>query len=97
MTSYDTLCQLVTKFNDEMKRRGAPPLDTSVVELRDALAHGRVSAAPPEENLRLLKFSKPVKGKVQVTFNEVMTEQWFKHRKSHVFALIQQVHAQIPP
>lgn len=97
ITSHDTLGQLVGKFDDEMKRRGSPLLDGSVVELRDALGHGRVSAALPDEHLRLLKFSKPVGGKVRVTFNEVMTEQWFKDKKSYVYALIQQVHAHIPP
>lgn len=97
MTSYDTLSRLIAKFNKEMIRRGAPLLDASVIELRDALAHGRVSAPLPDEHLRLLKFSKPVNGVVQVTFSEVMNEEWFKNQKARVYALIRQVQGQIPP
>lgn len=97
ITSFDTLTQLIAKFNEEMRQRGAPLLDASVVELRDALPHGRVSAALPDEHLRLLKFSKPAHGMVRVTFNEVLTEEWFTNQKSRVYALMKQVHGQFPP
>ena len=73
ITSYDSLSELLTKVNEEMKRRGAPGIDKKLVDLRDALADGRVSAALPDENMRLLKFDKPQNGKVRVVFNEVMT------------------------
>jgi hypothetical protein len=97
LTSYDTLRMLVTKFNAEMKRRGKAGLDPFFVELRDALAHGRVSAAVPDDHLRLLKFDKPINGKVRVTFNEVMTEDWFKAGKRRIYDSIRDVHAQLEP
>jgi hypothetical protein len=75
MTSYDSLGQLFAKFNAEMVKRGKAQLDMRLVELRDALAHGRVSAAMPDDTLRLIKFDKPRNGRVRVTFNELMTEK----------------------
>ena len=97
MTSYDSLTQLLAKFNREMKLRGAPEIDDGLIDLRDALAHGRVSAAVGDENLRLLKFDKPIDGKVRITFNEVMTEEWFTGQKARVLAAIKQVYQQIEP
>src|SRR4051812_48307320 len=66
LTSFDSLGQLIDKYNEEAKRSGNALLDGSLVELRDALAHGRVSAKPPSDDLRLLKFSKPISGCVTV-------------------------------
>lgn len=97
MTSYDSLSQLLSKFNREMNCRGEATIDESLVELRDALAHGRVSAAVEDENLRLLKFDKPRDGKVRVTFNEMMTEEWFLNQKNRVLAAITYAHRQLEP
>ena len=47
LTSYDTLGELVKKFNSEMNGNEASKIDVTLVALRDALAHGRVSAAVP--------------------------------------------------
>ncbi|MBI3248042.1 MAG: hypothetical protein HYZ50_16175 [Deltaproteobacteria bacterium] len=88
LTSYDSLSLLVAKFNQEMKCRGTPEIDEKIVELRDALVHGRVSAAIQDESLRLLKFDEPKNGTVRITFNEVMTEEWFKEQKGRVYAAI---------
>jgi hypothetical protein len=54
LTSYDSLGQLIDKYNAEMRRRGHLQIDPTLVEIRDALAHGRVSAGTIDENLRLL-------------------------------------------
>ena len=69
LTSYDSLGQLIDKFNAEMKKRGLAIIDKSLIDVRDALAHGRVSASSVTDTLRLLKFSKPADGRVRVTFN----------------------------
>jgi hypothetical protein len=95
ITSYDSLGQLLTKFNAEMEKRGHAQLDMGLVDLRDALAHGRASAAVPDDTLRLIKFDKPRDGKVRVTFNELMTEQWFASQKARVSAAINQVREQL--
>ena len=55
-TGYDTLGQLIDKYNDQATRRGLQLVDKTLVEIRDALAHGRVSAAEQNDNLKLLNF-----------------------------------------
>lgn len=97
ITSYDSLGQLFTKFNLEMLSRGHPQLDMGLVDLRDALAHGRVSAAVQDDTLRLIKFDKPKNGKARVTFNELMTEQWFTSQKARIIVALKLVHVQVQP
>jgi hypothetical protein len=89
ITSYDSLGILIKKFNTSVKQKGLTEIDTSLVEIRDALAHGRISAPEIGEQLRLIKFSKPQNGKVQITFSEAMTEDWFKFNKKRVRDSIQ--------
>ena len=91
MTSYESLDQLIYRFNSEMKKRGLPEIDRTLVEVRDALAHGRVSAASMNDNLRLLKFDRPVNGRVRVTFNEQLNESWFITQRKRVYEAIQSV------
>lgn len=79
-TSYDSLRVLITKFNMEMEEKGRAGIDASLVDLRDALAHGRVFKLEGEDCMRIVKFSKPDRkgANVAIEFNEVMTEQWLK-------------------
>jgi hypothetical protein len=94
-TNWDTLGQLIEKFNMEMLRRGDPGLDKdALVTVRDALAHGRVSSASPEGDMRLLKFDKPGRGNrvVRVTFNQAMTREWFRDQTRAVGQAIRRVY-----
>jgi hypothetical protein len=77
ITSFDSLGQLINKFNVVAIAQGVAQIDETLVTIRDALAHGRISAAGIDTPLRLLKFDRPRNGKVRVEFNEVMTEDWF--------------------
>ncbi len=92
-TSWDSLGQLITKFNGEMKKKGRDAIDVALVEVRDALAHGRVSTSNPEETLRLIKFDKPKNGRVRVTFNEAMSADWFARQTASVLEAISLVMA----
>ena len=92
MTSYDSLGQLIDKYNNEMRKRKEKELDQTLVEIRDALAHGRVSAEQPDRPLRLVKFSKPSQGRVKVTFNEIMSEEWFLAQRKRVYDALQSVY-----
>lgn len=92
-TSYDTLGQLIKKYNDKIRARGGAPIDDTLVELRDALAHGRVAAKGDIDNDHLLKFSKPREGKVQVTFNQEMSVEWFKEQYKRVNGALHSVAA----
>ena len=85
LTDDCSLGKLIEKFNVEMAARRAPLMDATLVNLRDALAHGRVSAAMQGDTLRLLKFSRPDRrGMVTITFNESMTAEWFTTQKKRV-------------
>ena len=97
MTSYDSLTQLITKFNLSMEQQGKPIIDTSLIALRDALAHGRISADLADENLRLVKYDKPINGNVRVSFNAQMTEHWFSSNKVRVLEAMALVHAEMQP
>lgn len=93
LTSYDSLGQLIEKYNVEIAKLGQPPIDETLVEIRDALAHGRASTDHPENNLRLLKFSKPDKARrVRITFNETLSSDWFTAQKKRVLEAIRSVH-----
>jgi len=96
ITSYDSLGQLISKFNAQMKKANRPLIDPTLVEVRDALAHGRVSGAAVGSQLRLLKFDKPSKGVVRVAFNELLTIDWFTIQKKRVLDAISAVIAVLP-
>ena len=94
-TNYDSLGDLIDCFNKEMKTRGLPEIDLKLVEVRNAIAHGRVSAPSQNETLRLIKFGKPLNKKVKVEFNEMLTKEWFICQKRRVCEAINLVHTHI--
>ena len=97
MTSYDTLGVLIRRFNTEMDKCGAPAVDVALVDVRDALAHGRVSSSSPDGTLRLLKFDRPdSQHRVRVAFNQQMTKAWFEDQIGHAKQAILTVHNVMP-
>ena len=80
-TNYDTLKQLIRKANVELQTRGlSERIDESIVELRDAIAHGRVLSLHPDGPFRILKFSKPTDSKTQVEISVEMTPDWLSRQ-----------------
>ncbi len=77
ITDYASLRQLLDLFNTEARARGAPVVDLHVVELRDALAHGRVYSKTQAYPLTLVKFDKPKGGRARVMYRALMDEGWF--------------------
>jgi hypothetical protein len=81
-TNYDTLGTLIKKFNAE----AAPTdpslsVDPAVIDVRDLLAHGRVSAATADEaQLEIVKFDEPMGGQVRVVAVALMDEHWFDEK-----------------
>ncbi len=88
-TDYDTLGQLIDRYNAIAEANGTPQVPTGIVELRDALAHGRLvrfeRGEGPSERLplSLVKYSKPLKGaqSVTVTYRQELTEEWFSAQR----------------
>ena len=80
-TNYDTLKQLIRKVNNELQKRGlSERIDESLVELRDAIAHGRVLSLNPDGPFHILKFSKPIDDKTQVKISVDMTPEWLSRQ-----------------
>lgn len=92
LTNYDTLGILIDKVNQIFSQSRKSTIDRSIVDIRDALAHGRISASAIDDQMRLIKFTKPVNGKVKIVFNEAMTEQWFTLNKKRVLDAINLIH-----
>lgn len=89
-TNYDTLAMMVGKYN--AKVGPAFQVDAKVVELRDALAHGRVyGSASTRLPMRLLKFDKPRSGQATVTYSELLDQAWLDAKRAWVAGEIEKV------
>jgi len=92
LTNYDNLGQLIKKYNGHPKISSAGlTIDETLVEIRDAIAHGRVSAPTPSASLTLLKFDKPKNNQVKVTFSVLMTKEWFSEQVKRVYDAVLKV------
>jgi len=77
-TDYESLRVLCQRFNDHMNSTGAPTLNLGLVDIRDAIAHGRIICTSTVFPMRLVKFSKPYSGMVKLLVNDVMDQDWFE-------------------
>lgn len=80
-TNYDQLSALIDKYNEAVRpQHEALVIDPRVIEIRHALAHGRIHRKSKESQPLLLKFSKPEKGRVYaetvVTLDPVKLRSW---------------------
>jgi hypothetical protein len=81
ITNYKQLGELIDDFNEEMKKRGIQSLiDPTLVEIRHALHHGRISHSGMAVIPHLIKFSKPKDGKARVVFNETLSREWLERQ-----------------
>ena len=76
LTNWDTLRDLIQKYNKLPISKGLT-IDENLVDIRDAIAHGRVFSSTPDGINQLLRFKKPTKNGVEVEFSVAMTEEWF--------------------
>lgn len=76
-SNFDTLRMLIEKFNKIVHQTNSTLLvDPTIVDLRDALAHGRIWAETPQPPMQLVKFGKPSDGKTTVTYVELINSAW---------------------
>jgi hypothetical protein len=80
LTSFTNFSELVVEFNRLASLDGSPQVDDTVVEIRNALAHGSVFAKQQTFPVQLLRFSKPKGGRVTLTMNVEMSEAWFSEQ-----------------
>jgi hypothetical protein len=79
LTKYCQLRKWIRKFNSCLKQEELSKYSISegIVEIRDAIAHGRLFAPdPPSLPYTLWKFGEPVNGRVEVKVCEVLTAEW---------------------
>jgi hypothetical protein len=77
---------LVGDYNEEVTTRSlGEPIDSSLVELRNAIAHGFVTTSADKSVMRLLKFARSKPGFVKITTSETMDAAWFKTQTRRVY------------
>lgn len=87
LSDYRQLGRLINDHNtmiDRFKLSGCK-VDEGIVDLRDAIAHGRLFITSLDEAPILLKFSKTKDTKVEVTFFERLTDSWLDQQIEWVF------------
>ena len=90
-TEWDDLSDLIQKYNEHIGNVSV--IDCSIVNLRHALVHGRVSSPTPEGPLSLLKFTRPTKKDkhVLVECNYSLTISWITEQTQKVFGEMMKV------
>jgi hypothetical protein len=68
LTDWSSLGVLIDRYNAAMGPKSSLRVSRTVVDLRDALAHGRMFMASMQDVPILIKFEKPSGGHTRVTF-----------------------------
>jgi len=90
ITRWDSLTHLIKRYNRAISD-GQLALDLSLVDLRDALAHGRMAASLSERNFALIKFTRPYAGRVEVGFRQELSKEWIGDQIKRVLAECEKV------
>ncbi len=82
LTNFMSLGALIDIYNSTL----SPPekifsVDRSVVKIRDAIAHGRMTSLSATFPLTLHKFGKPKAGLVPIELMEVISEKWLDENR----------------
>ncbi|HEY8007680.1 MAG TPA: hypothetical protein VIE66_13010 [Methylocella sp.] len=86
LTNFMSLGNLIDAYNATL----APleeifSIDRSVVKIRDAIAHGRLTSLATTFPLTLHKFGKPKAGVVTIELVEVISEKWLSENRQLIF------------
>jgi hypothetical protein len=90
ITRWDSLTHLIRRYNRAI-RDVQLAVDPGLVELRDALAHGRIAACSSGWNFALVKFTRPYAGRVEVGFREELSKEWMEKQINRVLAECEKV------
>jgi len=93
-TNFDSLAKLIRKFNCSLSPNQLHlAVETGLVDLRDAIAHGRVFAKRAASPMFLIKFTRPKEGRVEVAFAAKLTPNWLMRQRKRVARSIQNIRA----
>jgi hypothetical protein len=90
ITRWDSLTHLIKRYNRAISDVQLT-VDPSLVDLRDALSHGRMAASLSERNFALVKFTRPYAGRVEVGFREELTKEWMENQIKRVLGECEKV------
>jgi hypothetical protein len=93
-TDYDTLGRVISKYNRHMATSGGIKIDESLVDLREAMAHGRVFSTKPlsdENHPYLVQFSPPKEDAVKVLFHAPLSPEWLEKQNARILEAINNV------
>jgi len=81
MTKWISLDKLIEKYNDELtgSEREKFSITQESVNLRDAIAHGRMHSPKLEFPWTLTKFGRQKSGRVLIDLNQQMTIEWLEN------------------
>jgi hypothetical protein len=99
ITDWLSLGKLIDEYNNKIaKVDGSQLIEKEVVDIRDALAHGRLTQTDAGENhsWTLIKFNKPDKqGVVRVEFKQIITVEWLKEQVLYLGSVVKMISASI--
>jgi hypothetical protein len=92
LTKSSPLSTLVDQYNRSLKDEEQDfKVDRAVIQIRDAIAHGRLLATEQQPPFRLWKFGRPKNGRVPVEFCQELTEVWLSSTRDMIEAQKQKV------
>jgi hypothetical protein len=85
ITNYMPLDDLVEEYNESLEpEEQIHGVNTEVVKIRDALAHGRIFSLTESFPVTIYKFAKPKDGKAAVDYVETLTTDWLKEKNEMI-------------
>lgn len=90
LTSWHKLSELIDAYNSKQRASGGSVVDPDIVNLRDAIAHGRLIAEGWTTPLTLVRFCKPGKpgtpaaGQVTVEKSDLLDLAWFSEQIARI-------------
>ena len=92
LTNFMSLGELIKTYNSKLTAsERAFIVDDSVVTIRDAIAHGRLTTLSRDFPLTLYRFAKPQAGGVPIEFVDVVSEQWLDQKRQLIFDQIEKI------
>lgn len=86
------LSEAVKAFNALQLSGDRPQIDSEIVDLRNAPAHGSILGEDSGKPMALIRFSRATQGKCRVAEKHVMTIEWLKSQTQQVFEAVRIVH-----
>jgi hypothetical protein len=85
LTSWCYLTGLVSAFNERQTKLGLKTIDSGIADLRNAMAHGVITAMDGLETPVCVKFGRSKDDFVQVKEKYVLTLEWLGEQTNRVY------------